>query len=369
MMNKLFTVLIFVSIFTQACKKTTNDPVWDKSYGSGKAMFIKAASDSGLVSCGESGGKPYLIKLDKKKNKIIEYKSDKDGLFSSAWFTKDIIIAAGNSEGKMLIAAIDNQGVLLWDTTFSSDYSINISTVCYLGNNELVAIGSASPDSLNAGASGLYFAWFDTAGIITDNGELKESSFIAANSALADNSGNIFLAFTRKSEGSKSKAIVAKYNSQLQKIWETELYNNPGFGASSLGISVDNTGNIYVSGETELPVGSGTSFNSFAASLSSNGTVRWRKYPENTNSGSSIKTDENGDVFMLNYNCFIISILNSDDGTSAGTVRTFDVCDSQNTKAFGHDFDFNYDGNLIIAGSKGGYFYLAMKPPVPQVTN
>ena len=368
-MNKLLTVLIFVLILLQGCKKSTNDPLWDRSYGRGKAMFIKASSDSGLVSCGESGGKPYLMKLDRKKNKVIEYKSDKVGLFSSAWFTKDIFIATGSSEGKMLISAVDNQGVLLWDTTFISDYNIDISSVCYLGSNELLAVGSASPDSINAGATGLYFVWFNTDGTIIDHTEIKESSFISAGNAVTDNSGNIFLALTRKNVGSKSKATTAKYNSQLQKLWETELYNNPDFGSSSLGLAVDITGSIYVSGKTELPVASGSSFNSFTASLNSSGTVRWRKYPENTNSGSSVKTDENGDVFMLNYNCFIISILNADDGVAAGTVRTFDICDSQNTKAYGRDFDFNYDGNLIIAGSVGGSFYLAMKPPVPQVTN
>jgi len=368
-MNKLTAVLILLIFLSPGCKKSTNDPLWEKSYGSGKAMFIKAASDSGMVSCGQSGGKPYLIKLDRKKNKIIEYKSDNEGLFSSAWFTKDIFIAAGNTDGKMLISAVDNQGVLLWDTTFSTDYNIDISSVCYLGNNELVAVGSASPDSLNAGTTGLYFVWFNTAGTISDEREIKESSFISANNAVADNSGNIFLALTRKTVGSKSKAVVAKYNSDLQKLWETELYNNPSFGASSLGITLDNTGNIYVSGETELPVNSGTSFNSFTASLNSSGTVRWRKYPENTNSGSSVKTDENGDVFLLNYNCFIVSILNPTDGTPGGTVRTFDVCDSENTKAYGRDFDFNYDGNLIMAGSVSGSYYLAMKPPVPQVTN
>lgn len=367
-MNKISVVLVSVLLLSQGCKKSTNDPLWEKSFGSGAAIFVKATSDSGLISCGELDGKPYLIKLDRKKNKIVEYKSEKPGLFSSAWYSSDITVAAGSTGGKMLIEAIDNQGVLLWDTTFTADYYFNISSLCYLGNGALLAVGSASPDSINSGVTGLFFVWFNTAGTITGTREPENTAFVSANDAITDNSGNIYLALTRKNPGSKSKAIVAKYNDQLQKLWETELYNNPGFGASSRSISLDNTGNVYVTGETELPVATGFSVNSFSVSLGSSGNVRWRKYPENTNSGSSVKTDESGNILILNRNCYIISIMGSVDGTAMSTVRTFDICDSQNTEAYGLDFDFNFDGNLILAGSKGGSFFLVMKPPVPQVT-
>ncbi|MBA4322248.1 MAG: hypothetical protein C0408_05460 [Odoribacter sp.] len=367
-MNRLTVVLLTIFFLSAGCKKATNDPVWERSFGTGKAVFMKATADSGLISCGELGGKPYLVKLDRNKTKTSEFKSDKEGLFSSAWFDKEILIAAGSSKGKMLITCLDNQSNLLWDTTFSSDYYMDYSSVCYLGNSELLAIGSASPDSVNSGATGLYFVWFTTAGSIIDKKEIKETSFIAANRVKTDNSGNIYLALTRRVADLKPKATVAKYNSLLQKIWETDLYNNPSFGASGFGISYDNTGNTYISGKTELPVTSGNSYSSFIAKVTSTGTVAWRKYPENTNIGSSVIFDNNGQVLLLNRNCFVVNILSPEDLVVSGTIRTFDACDSKDTDAFGLDFDINYDGNLIMAGSKGGNFYLAMKPPVPQVT-
>jgi hypothetical protein len=268
----------------------------------------------------------------------------------------------------MLIAWLDNQSNPIRDTTFSSDYHIDYSSVCYLGNSKLLAVGSASPDSANSGTTGLYFVWFNTDGSITDHKEIIGSPFISANKVVTDNSGNIYLSLTRKSTGSKSKATVAKYNSQLQKLWETEIYNNPSFGASNLGISLDNAGIIYATGNTELPVVSGTSYSSFSAKLTNNGIVQWRKYPENSNFGSAVIIDKNGQVLMLNHNCFIINILNPADGSTTGTVRTFDVCDSKNTDAFGQDLDINFDGNIIMAGSKGGGFYLALKPPVSLPT-
>jgi hypothetical protein len=330
-------------------------------------MFIKTTADSGLIGCGELGGKPYLIKLDRNKNKISDYKYDAPGLFSSAWFNSDLLVVAGNSEGKMLITCFNNKDSLLWDTTLSSSYYIDYSSVCYLGNGELLVVGSAKPDSAISAGTSLYFVWLNTTGLITYKKEIKESAFISANKAIADNSGNIYLSLTRRYTGSKSKASVAKFDSQLQKLWETELYNNPSYGASSLGIRLDNTGNIYVSGKTELPVSSGSVDNSFAVSLTnSNGRIIWKKYLEDTNSGSAVVFDGNGHALILNHNCYIINILNPNDGSSAGTIRTFGVCDSKNTDAFAQDFDINFDGNLIVAGSIGGEFYLGMKPPVLQ---
>ena len=365
-MNRLLALLILVLIFSPGCRKSTNNPVWERSYGTGIAMFVKATADSGLFGCGEMGGKPYLIKIDRNKNKISDYKYNVDGLFSSAWLNSDLTIVAGSTKGKMLITCFNNQDSLLWDTTFSSSYYINYSSVCFLGNGELMVVGSAKPDSLIIGATGLLFVWLNTTGTIIDKKEIKESAFISANKVVTDNSGNIYLALTRRFTGSKSKATVAKYNNQLQKTWETELYNNPSYGASSLGIWLDISGNIYLSGKTELAISTGSADNSFAASLTNGGSIIWKKYLEDTNSGSSLMVDEPGRVLILNYNCFIINILSSNDGSATGTIRTFNVCDSKNTDAFAQDLDINYDGNIIVAGTNSGEFYIGIKPFILQ---
>jgi hypothetical protein len=64
---------------------------------------------------------------------------------------------------------------------------------------------------------------------------------------------------------------------------------------------------------------------------------------------------------MLNTSCFIVSIANPEDGSDAGKIRMFEVCDSKETDAFGRDLDLNYDGNILVAGSKGGSYYMALK--------
>jgi hypothetical protein len=249
----------------------------------------------------------------------------------------------------------------VWDTILTTTKYIDQASLCYLGNGNLLAVGTTNPDSISSLVTGLLFVWFDTTGSVTNRREIKESSSISANKIVTDNSGNIYLALTRRNIGAKSKATIAKYNSQLQILWEKELYNNPSFGASSLGIALDNSGNVYVSGKTELSMTDGVFNNSFLASITSTGSVRWKKYLENSNSGSSVTLDDTGLVLMLNLNCFIISRLDPADGTDSGRIRVFDACDSYKTDALGFDFDINYDGNILMAGSKGGGFYLVLK--------
>lgn len=359
-MNRII-LPIFLLLIISSCRKISDNIIWEKSFGPGTAMFIKSTADSGIISCGEKGGKQYFLYLDKNRNKVTEYISADEGSLSSAWWNTGTLITAGSISGKMLLIRLDYQGNKLWDTTFNTTYNIGHTSLCYLGNGELLAIGSAAPDSSNAGASGLLFIWFDTTGAIINRNEINEATFISANDFVTDNTGNIYLALTRKSGSGKPKAGVAKYNDQLQKIWETDLYNNPGAGAASLGIRLDNAGNIFVSGKTELTVSSGNVNNSFFAFLRSNGIVRWKKYLEYANSGSAVRLDDSEMPMILNRNCFIINILNPSDSSYLGIIRTYSVCDPNNTDAFGLSFDIDLEGNILMAGSKGGGYYIAIK--------
>jgi len=366
MKKLIFPVLILLVFYS--CKKSSDNIIWEKSFGPGTAMFVKATDDSGIVSCGETGGKQYFLHLDKNRNKVFEYKSSENGLLSSAWCNDSCFIAAGSTGGQMLLIRLDNAGNKLKDTIISTTFDINRTSISYLGNGELLAVGSANPDPSGSVEAGLCFVWFDTTCTVSNRIEIKETTFIAASDIVTDNAGNIYVAITRKSAiaGAKPRAGIAKFNNLAQKLWETELYNNPDFGAASLDIEIDNYYNIYVSGKAELPVSSGTANNSFIASLSGSGLVRWKKYLEYANSGSSVKLDDSGQPVVLNKNCFIINILNPDDGSSAAIIRTYSVCDSNNTDAFGLCIDLDRDGNILMAGSKGNGFYLAVKSPQAQ---
>jgi hypothetical protein len=353
--------LIIVIVLLASCKKSENDFIWERSYGKGTALFVKTTPDSGLIASGEVTGKPYLIRLNSSRKLILEYKGESAGLFSSVWFDTSGYIAGGNSGGKMLLARLSPKGTNLWNKSFDAGFNVDYSKLFYTGRGTLLAIGTASPDSSGSGATGLLFVRFDTTGNIIKVKNMMEATFISANNAVVDNSGNVFLAVTKKGVSSKTKASVAKYNDQLLKLWETDLFNNPDFGAASLAIKTDESGNVFVAGKTELSATNSVLNKSFLASLNPAGYVTWKRYLENSNEGSSIIFYGIANLMMLNKNCFVINILNPVDGADAGRVQTLNLCSSDNTDALGSDLDINYDKYILIAGSRGGSFYLALK--------
>ena len=358
----MFLLLILI----YSCRKEANDFIWERSFGPGDALFVMASPDSGIISCGDISGHPYFIKLSKNKNIVADFTSGRNGLFSSVWYGDSCFVAGGSSDGKMFLARIDYSGSLVWDTIISAGSDIDLTRLIYTGEGTFLALGSAAPSS-EADASRLLFVRVDTAGnILLRKEEVPGAEFISANNLTADDQGNIFLALTRKTGSAETRACVARYNSDLQKLWEKELYNNTSFGAASFDVQTDQSGNVYITGKTEVSRVSGTLDNSFLACMNGSGTVIWKKYPENSNSGAALSIDESGRLWMLNTNCLIVSkftldAIDPENITENGRIRMFDVCDPYDTDVFGTDLDLYYDGNILTSGSMGGNFFLAVK--------
>jgi len=359
-MTRLIPVLILI-ILLSSCRKSESDFIWEKSYGKGEALFLRTLSDSGFIACGRIDGKPYFIRLNKNRGKTIDFTSGNPGLFSSAWFDASGYVTGGNTGGQLSLMRYSPAGNKLWGKSIDAGFRVDYTNLYYSGTGNFLAVGTASPDSSGSGATGLFFVRFDTTGLIITEQKVSETDFVSADKAVVDNAGNIYLALTRKLAGSKPKASVAKFNELFQKLWETDLYNNPDFGAACQAIKIDGSGNVYVSGNTELSGKDGILNNSFLASLSNTGSIIWKKYLEDSNSGSALIFNEAGDLMMLNRNCFIVNILSPADGSDAGRIRMFSLCDSYNTDALGADLGINYDKNILVAGSRGGSFYLALK--------
>jgi len=360
-MVRLFPVLILVLLFS-SCRKSNGEFLWERSLGQGEALFIKATSDSGFAVCGNLNNKPYFAKFDSEKKKAFEYSSGENGLLSTCWFNTSCYIAGGNKVGRLFLVKVTGGGEVVWEKSFDAGFNIDYTILCYTGGGNLLAVGTASPDSAGAEGTGLLFIRFDTTGVVDIEQEISEPHFISANDAVIDNSGIILLAITRKSPEANTIASVACYNDQFQKIWETELNNNPDFGAASLGIELDDNSNIYVSGKTEITHEEVLVNTSFMASLSASGIIRWKQYLEYSNSGSELVFNDLNQIIMLNRNCLVINILNPGDGSEAGRMLMFEVCDPGNTDAFGSGLDVDHEGNLLVAGSKGGSFYMVLKP-------
>jgi hypothetical protein len=358
---KRFILFIIAGAALASCTKTQENIIWEKSFGHGKALFVAATGDTGLVSCGEMDGKQYLLFLDEDKNKVMEYKSEYKGLLNDAWTGENYFITAGSAGGKMYLAKIDSTGTEVWDSVFNTAFRVDNTSLCYLGGGEFLAVGSVNPDTANAGQPGLSFVWFNNNGIVSQKKDSLYTSYIAAMDAVTDNAGNIYLATSRQN-GSSTMATVTKYTSYLYKQWEKPISNNPSFGAASLSIILDGPDNPIVTGRTELQVPTGKEDNTFAAryffSIPKDSIKR--EYLEYASSGTSVIKDGAGQYLVLNSSCNIINILDQ-DFKPAGIIRTYNSCDSQGTDIFGYSIALDPSGNILIAGTKGGGYYLALK--------
>jgi hypothetical protein len=358
----IFLLIVFLGF---SCKKESSSFLWEKSFGPGNAYYISSSPDSGIVACGKESGNPFLLKLSKEKTSVMEYASERNGLFNRAWYDTSVFIAAGSSNGDMYLAAINKNGRKLWDTIISAGFNIDFTRLCYSGSGSFIAVGTARADSSVNSTTGLLFLQFDTTGHILMRKDVTSTGFISAGDPALDASGNLYIPVTRGNTGLKTRASLLKYNVDLNKLWETDLYNNPNFSSSANDAISDDAGNIYVCGKTEVTGSSGTLDNSFAASLRSAGSITWKKYLEDSNSGSAMLINNSDILMTLSRDCFIIDKTRYDEAkdsvNSEGQIRWFTVCDPYNTDAFGSSFDIDPEGNIIAAGSMAGKFYLAVK--------
>ncbi len=355
------SLILLVIVLLSGCKKDKSYFAWEKSYGIGEARYIKVTSDSGLIACGVSENQPYLLRLDDNKLVITEYREEVTGVFTSVMYDTSGYILAGSTEGKMLLIRLSITGNKLWEKVSDPGFEVSQTQLLKLDNGNIMAIGSASPDTIYSVQTGLLFMSFDTTGQVIDEKEYISGFHIASYQAAIDNSDNIYLALTRRENLKEPKATVAKFNSSIQRIWEVELSNNPDYGAAALAVILDGS-EVYVAGRTELPKeGGGVLNNSFISSLTDGGSLKWKKYPENSNSGTGLIINSANELVLLNKNCFIISLLDPDSGADGGRIRMFDVCDPYNTDAIASCFDIDFNNDFVIAGSLGGRFYIAVK--------
>ncbi len=366
-MKKGLPFFIFIVLLFSCNKEEKNDLVWEKSSGNGFAYFIQPTADSGFIAGGKVDGRPYLVKYNSTKDKIVEMTNPYQGFFSSAWSDNEIFITAGCSNGSLIINRFDREGNQTWTTTTGPGFNIDIARLEYKGSGNFLAMATPDADSLGSGDSGMLFSMFDTSGSVKMQKTISGSGYISSLKADFDDSGNIYLALTRKTTTSKSRASVAKYSSDFNKLWETELFNNPGTASACLAIKYSE-GYVYVTGRTEISGSSGTRMNSFVASLNDKGQLsdRWsdKKYPEFYNEGTDIDLDKNGNLLVLNRKCFIVDVFDPDNGSNLGTIRPFSVCVSETSGAHAFDLDSDQYGNILLAGSLNGYFYTAVKSPL-----
>jgi uncharacterized delta-60 repeat protein len=232
-----------------------------------------------------------------------------------------------------------------------------------------------------------------------------------ANAIALDNAGNIIISGYTKNSGTGSDITILKYNTGGTLLWTAQYNGNANESDRSYDLTTDASGNIYVTGKTDInasPII--TNDELFTAKYSSNGALLWSnvynggsgnqrgRFIQVGNSGnvyvcgqSANGTDE--DVLVIKYSAsgtilwsytydtgnsetFESSVLSGDESLSAlctssidpitgeeSSIKLFQVTSggtlaweqtytaSNNLQSVGEAIELSPNGNIVIVGS------------------
>lgn len=122
-------------------------------------------------------------------------------------------------------------------------------------------------------------------------------------SAIAvDNSGNVFVTGQSRFSSADYQYVTIKYSSNGDSLW-LRNYNGDGNSSSAIGLSFDDSGNCYVSGNS---IRFAQSWNFVTIKYSSSGITQWTKMYNGTGANTqevlaAMKMDIAGNIFLTGY--------------------------------------------------------------------
>jgi hypothetical protein len=189
---------------------------------------------------------------------------------------------------------------------YSYDVAANSSSVYVVGSTE----GALQPGVSNAGKQDGYISRYDSNGALLWTRQVGTRETDALSGVAIGSTGSAFVAgavnvsppsLSSFSLGS-GKAYIARYNTDGSRAWQREFAR--GNIAAAAGIAVDSADNAYLAGGSVRISGFSASISAFVAKYDANGTLRpWAASADIntiTNSGaiSGITVDQAGNIYV-----------------------------------------------------------------------
>lgn len=229
----------------------------------------------------------------------------------------------------MFLTKYDAAGVNLWTRQIgASGFVVDTYGVSVDGNGNAYVTGQTGPGFDGHSTWGMFLAKYDTAGtkLWTQVMGITTGGYVPGRGVAVDSSGNAYIAgYTNGTLEGKTNAggddiVLVKYNTDGVEQWSQQL--GTGNRDQGLGVSVDNSGNAYVTGLTEgsldgTTVAGGT--DAFLMKYDTAGNRLWaRQMGNGTTWGTSVSVDSHGNAFVSGTTDTTL-----DGNTSAGREDAF----------------------------------------------
>jgi Beta-propeller repeat len=225
------------------------------------------------------------------------------------------IYAAGNHEifsdnsdlSHAFISKFDAAGILQWSQPIASDRYDSVSGVSIdqFGNAYVSGLTDGNLGGPNAGSEDAFIRKYSPSGSLIWTRQLGTSASDASTGVASDGAGAVYV--TGYTQGNLSgpgagglDAWASKYDDSGNLLW-TKQIGSSGFD-SSLGISADGHGHVYITGSTDgsLNGPNAGKLDAFVSKLDDSGNVEWTRQfgGSGTDTGVGISADGLGNVYI-----------------------------------------------------------------------
>jgi len=265
---------------------------------------------------------------------------------SSNIYVAGTYYTGGNNDRNWLIMKLNNSGSLTWAREMTGSSTTDLVTGMAVDSSGNVFVSGYN----FGGYAGI--VKYNTSGTFQWHRKLDGSSWEYSGGVAVDSSGNSYLLVHSGSSGSNDTSngnmVIAKYNSSGNLQWHRTIgagsYQEFDFNSNS--IAIDSSNNIYIIVETTSPEAAGDR-DYLIAKYNDSGAIQWQRLlgGADRENSSGISVDNSGYVYITGNTQSTDAVSDSrtdgfaaklpDDGTGTGTYGVFTYVESNLTESAG----------------------------------